>query len=913
MALARDADGFTIYEPSGSTGIGTAGWQDGYNEGPPASDVTMIIFASTSEGMDEDDYWFTISAGSAPVGSTYTNNGQTFTVVAECDGGTLLKTNGTGAPAASGTLTKASEPVGTDNWLVDADATLTFSAVAATFDPDIQGSSAQPYRTLMQIKGLMRNGSPDWCLMRYDDVFEDQYFTDDGDVDSMYAYGASEDEPMVFGSYEPTASAVGGWPEINPGFAYGLRPVIDTTRYVVNFPGTLEATPNANFVHLVGFATYTRGADPNSPWFMGVEQSFTVDTGTNVLTLPDSYVTNTYFEDAWPVFFINNGGTLPTGILPVDPLDPAPRTYYLEQLTATTFKINTVRELTALRWACWVTDENPLIPADRLSTGANINQNWATEVVPGEAVTGFGIPVDTTVVSVTGGLGHRGVIVNEGSNIVDCPDWNANDLSIGQEVLSANIAPSGWPDSQEDPTFVESIIDVHHFTVMDINGNPRISDGTGFGLMYTCSFITLSNDVTSETQAAPTITPTPGSAVDITSAGSGAFRIVSGIAWAGQGLNYQITSSSQTEGAIHLQLEDLWLRYSGNNMNFDGQNGSTDITIRRVVSQHAYAQCMHGFGCPDRFRVEQCLFDHGGWIDGYEYGSSARNGSGSALAHALYLSGSELNVPGNLHQDPFINNVISQGTTDAQMRTGGQVYNCLVMNMPAGFIFGTTEEWTSTVNSRGHEIAYSVFTDPTFLGIGGGGYGIVHVGASVSGETLYNEADINIYKCIFSYQGGGDGIAFPADQAAPAIVTANGYPTGDGVMFVEDSIVWGFQAIGKFSPAEAEDENLTNVIQSPSRSDAVRIAQGWSEEGVSRSIASYITNILQLDYGAAVPSEYLAALMAGQRKGNWNRLLEAASVNDYFRQGFNMTMLDSAYAEQFPGTYQRVQLIVSPL
>ncbi len=64
------------------------------------------------------NYSFTISSGSATVGATYTNNGQTFTVLQTVASGVLLFASGTGTPAASGTLTKSA---GTG------DATITFS------------------------------------------------------------------------------------------------------------------------------------------------------------------------------------------------------------------------------------------------------------------------------------------------------------------------------------------------------------------------------------------------------------------------------------------------------------------------------------------------------------------------------------------------------------------------------------------------------------------------------------------------------------------------------------------------------------------------------------------------------------------------------------------------------------------
>lgn len=65
------------------------------------------------------EFIFEITSGSATVGATYTNNTQTFTVLKTIASATRIFMSGTGAPSASGTLTKAS---GTG------DATLTFSS-----------------------------------------------------------------------------------------------------------------------------------------------------------------------------------------------------------------------------------------------------------------------------------------------------------------------------------------------------------------------------------------------------------------------------------------------------------------------------------------------------------------------------------------------------------------------------------------------------------------------------------------------------------------------------------------------------------------------------------------------------------------------------------------------------------------
>ena len=66
-------------------------------------------------------YAFVISSGSATTAATYTNNGNTYTVLNTVSSSTLIYLSGSADPTASGTLTKAS---GTG------DATLTFSEFA---------------------------------------------------------------------------------------------------------------------------------------------------------------------------------------------------------------------------------------------------------------------------------------------------------------------------------------------------------------------------------------------------------------------------------------------------------------------------------------------------------------------------------------------------------------------------------------------------------------------------------------------------------------------------------------------------------------------------------------------------------------------------------------------------------------
>lgn len=92
-----------------------------YWENQIVATPTIQKFPSGS-GTYNLNYAFVISSGNATVGATYTNNAVTFTVYATVASATLVYMSGSGAPAASGTLTKSG---GTG------DATLTFTRTLA--------------------------------------------------------------------------------------------------------------------------------------------------------------------------------------------------------------------------------------------------------------------------------------------------------------------------------------------------------------------------------------------------------------------------------------------------------------------------------------------------------------------------------------------------------------------------------------------------------------------------------------------------------------------------------------------------------------------------------------------------------------------------------------------------------------
>jgi hypothetical protein len=64
-----------------------------------------------------------------------------------------------------------------------------------------------------------------------------------------------------------------------------------------------------------------------------------------------------------------------------------------------------------------------------------------------------------------------------------------------------------------------------------------------------------------------------------------------------------------------------------------------------------------------------------------------------------------------------------------------------------------------------------------------------------------------------------------------------------------------------------------------------------------RTIAEYYDLIGQPGGYQLTTDGFLKAVAQYQRKGTWNDLLMAESVNDFIREGFGQAMLGSAYAD----------------
>lgn len=137
---------YTASTSSGTPNTGNGNFETGANTGWSTVQVAMngVLPTTTSNpgtALKNNQYIFTVTSANATVGATYTNNGVTFTVVNTIAAQTILVCTASGAPTASGTLTKAS---GTG------DSSITFSAynyttpaymtVAVTTNPILAGN-----------------------------------------------------------------------------------------------------------------------------------------------------------------------------------------------------------------------------------------------------------------------------------------------------------------------------------------------------------------------------------------------------------------------------------------------------------------------------------------------------------------------------------------------------------------------------------------------------------------------------------------------------------------------------------------------------------------------------------------------------------------------------------------------------
>lgn len=161
------------------------------------------------------------------------------------------------------------------------------------------GSSATPYRTPAKGVTALRDGSPDWLLLRKGDTWTDEV------IGLVQKSGASATDPMVFASYD----AANPTSEPNP-YTGGARPVIECSS--ASLPNT---TPMGSLfgdrsnIAIMGIEFYAYKHDPANPSYSGLE----ADGGSGIAYAITS-INNILIEDCKISFFIENISLSPTNV-----------------------------------------------------------------------------------------------------------------------------------------------------------------------------------------------------------------------------------------------------------------------------------------------------------------------------------------------------------------------------------------------------------------------------------------------------------------------------------------------------------------------------------------------------------------------------------------------------------------------
>lgn len=190
-----------------------------------------------SLGTAMNFYTFTITSGSATIASTYTNNGVTFTTAKTVASGVTFIAQGSGNPAASGTLTKAS---GTG------DATLTFSAFTGSARGIISTGATPPTFYGSPLTNTLRG-------RRLGEYFEMEFL--------FYQATAGPNDGTA-GDYVfsmPTSYAINttAYPIFTGGTANAFQG--ETPANMINIYPTIKGyrSTSANYGQITGVATYS--------------------------------------------------------------------------------------------------------------------------------------------------------------------------------------------------------------------------------------------------------------------------------------------------------------------------------------------------------------------------------------------------------------------------------------------------------------------------------------------------------------------------------------------------------------------------------------------------------------------------------------------------------------------------------
>jgi hypothetical protein len=133
-----------------------------------------------------------------------------------------------------------------DGWTVvtpSANTRIIYVSSSSGSDSNSGLSSSSPLHSLSKAMSLVRNGDPDWILLKRGDVFNDSFL-------NWQTSGPDAQDPQLISYYGSSSAA---------------RPLLDTGQASWGF--TTLTTATVNYVDIIGLQFYDQLRDPNNPAF----------------------------------------------------------------------------------------------------------------------------------------------------------------------------------------------------------------------------------------------------------------------------------------------------------------------------------------------------------------------------------------------------------------------------------------------------------------------------------------------------------------------------------------------------------------------------------------------------------------------------------------------------------------------
>lgn len=359
-------------------------------------------------------------------------------------------------------------------------------------------------------------------------------------------------------------------------------------------------------------------------------------------------------------------------------------------------------------------------------------------------------------------------------------------------------------------------------------------------------------------------------------------------------------STSSSDGlavncATHnLVVEDCAFDHFLVGVNFVPVYGQSQGTVvRRCIITNSYsngggpAQGIFADGVQG-LTLEQNVFDHDGWLDGY---SSARS---NLYSHGAYITG---NTSGLIARENVFSNSGSHGI---QARSGGIIENNLFLNNPVGMSYGNVNGAGITTKGgvSGH-VSGNVFMGSR--DINGEGRGIaIEVG------NIKRDAGTRIYNNVISSYTGGQ-------LWAIQIGYGNGVTKTDGVgvndLTIDHNVIYkwykgfftmyglaksapGYMHLGNVTLQNNQWSDITSTIYINSKEVDIRDGDettrtlklrsgAWTDP--DRSVATYMSAV----GGTRSLTDFLNKARS-RNLNDWDSRYSALPVINYIRDGFNL-------------------------